>query len=249
MVAPNGARLGPADHPALPVTVEATVACAVACHAAGADGLHAHVRDADGRHVLDAGLYRELIAETARRVPDMQVQVTTEAVGRYTAAEQRALIRDLRPASVSVALREITSDADDAANRRLWSDMGEAGMLCQHILYAPEDVQHLAHLVRRGDLPADGLAVLYVLGRYTEGQQSAPSDLDPFLACAKAEGLDPDWAMCAFGRDETACLSAGLRKGGKVRVGFENNRLMASGDIARDNAERVREIRSILGGA
>ena len=46
MVAPNGARLTKADHPTLPVTIEETVAAALAARAAGADGLHAHVRDA-----------------------------------------------------------------------------------------------------------------------------------------------------------------------------------------------------------
>ena len=57
MVAPNGATKTKADHPALPVTIPEIVACAEACARAGADGIHAHVRDAEGRHVLDAGLY------------------------------------------------------------------------------------------------------------------------------------------------------------------------------------------------
>ena len=91
MVAPNGARRGKADHPALPVTIPEIVACAVDCQAAGADGIHAHVRDAEGAHVLDAGLYAELIAALAQATPGLAVQITTEAVGRYSAAAQRAL--------------------------------------------------------------------------------------------------------------------------------------------------------------
>ena len=89
MVAPNGARRTKADHPALPVSVAETVEAALACHEAGAGGLHAHVRDRQGAHVLDAGLYRELIAEMGLRAPAMAVQITTEAVGRYSPAEQR----------------------------------------------------------------------------------------------------------------------------------------------------------------
>ncbi|MEF9602808.1 3-keto-5-aminohexanoate cleavage protein, partial [Paracoccus sp. PXZ] len=92
-------------------------ACARECHAAGAGGIHAHVRDAEGRHVLDAGLYAELIAELARAVPEMAVQITTEAVGRYSPAEQRALVARLRPAAVSVALREITAEPDARLTR------------------------------------------------------------------------------------------------------------------------------------
>ncbi|MEM1003879.1 MAG: 3-keto-5-aminohexanoate cleavage protein, partial [Pseudomonadota bacterium] len=70
MVAPNGARHGRADHPAIPVSIAETVAVAHACQGAGARGLHLHVRDADGRHSLDAGHYSEALSELARAVPD-----------------------------------------------------------------------------------------------------------------------------------------------------------------------------------
>lgn len=83
MVAPNGARRGKSDHPTLPITVEETVGEAARCFDVGATVLHAHGRDADGTHCLDAALYRDLIARMRDRVPDMLVQVTTEAVGRY----------------------------------------------------------------------------------------------------------------------------------------------------------------------
>ena len=154
MVAPNGARLTTADHPALPVTIGEIVACALTCRAAGADGLHAHVRDADQRHVLDAGLYAELLAELTQQAPGFYVQVTTEAVGRFTPAEQRRLVEDLRPGAVSIALREITDQQDDAVTRRFFAMCNEASIGVQHILYDEADVAHLhglAHpLVRVG---------------------------------------------------------------------------------------------------
>lgn len=112
MVAPNGARLTKADHPQLPITIPEIVACAVACHAAGADGLHAHVRDSSGQHVLDAGLYGELLAELSHQARGLQVQITTEAVGRYRPDEQRKLVTALRPRMVSIALREIIAEPD-----------------------------------------------------------------------------------------------------------------------------------------
>ena len=250
MVAPNGATRGKADHPALPITIAETVACAVECHAAGAGGIHAHVRDAEGRHVLDAGLYAELIAELARAVPAMAVQVTTEAVGRYSAAEQRALVERLRPDSgsfpvpfsVSVALREITAEPDMALTRAFFRGCAEAGIAVQHILYSAEEVDRLAGLLERGVIPPEGLQVLHVLGRYTAGQVSAPADLDAPLARQAAAGLAPDWAVCAFGPAETACLVEAIRRGGKARIGFENNLLASDGSRAGSNAERVAEL-------
>lgn len=241
MVAPTGARLTRADHPAVPLTIPQIVAAARDCHAAGAGGLHAHVRDAGGRHVLDAGLYRELLAALAAEVPGLAVQITTEAVGRYTPAEQRHLVEEIRPASVSVALREITSDGEEEP-RRLFGFCREAGIALQHILYDAMEVEALGALVARGIVPREGLQVLHVLGRYTPGQVSRPDDLAAPLARQKGSGLHPDWAVCAFGPHETDCLVAAHALGGKVRVGFENNLLNADGSLARDNAERVREV-------
>ncbi len=242
MLAPNGARLTTADHPALPVTIPQVVQAALDAQAAGADGLHAHVRDADQRHVLDAGLYAELLAELAVKAPGLYVQVTTEAVGRYTPAEQRALVETLRPAAVSIALREIMADRETDLNRRFFAGCAEAGCHVQHILYDVDDIRRLGDLVASGVIPRDRLAALIVLGRYAEGQRSSPADLhEPALAL---RDLLPgvDWAVCAFGPAETDCLVEARRLGGKARIGFENNRLNRDGRPAHDNAGRVAEL-------
>ena len=81
MVAPNGARRTKQDHPAIPVTLEETFATAQKCYAAGAESIHFHLRDADQQHLLDAGLYKEGLAELHRLLPEMHLQITTEAVG------------------------------------------------------------------------------------------------------------------------------------------------------------------------
>lgn len=246
MVAPNGARRGKADHPELPVTIPQIVATARACHAAGAGAVHAHVRDAEGRHVLDAGLYRELIAEMARTVPEMPVQITTEAAGRYTPAEQRALLTEVEPEGVSIALTEMLADGDRTAARRSYHTLTEAGVAIQHILYHPRDVLALADEIAAGTIPAPrdgpGTGVLFVLGHYGADRPAEPETLAPFLQSARSAGLTPDWAVCAFGRHETACLHRAMLMGGKVRVGFENNLHMSDGTLAPDNAARVREI-------
>lgn len=242
MVAPNGARMTKMDHPALPVTLPEIVACAVACHMAGADGLHAHVRDSDGRHVLDAGLYAELLAELSHQTPRLQVQITTEAAGRYRPEEQRRLVTTLRPQMVSIALREITAEPDPRVTRHFFAFCVDAGVAVQHILYDEGDVKQLCALVAAGVVPQDELQVLHVLGRYTSGQMSAPADLDAPLKAQFGLGLSADWAACAFGPQESDCLCAALRQGGKVRIGFENNFAMRDGSIARDNAQRVAEM-------
>jgi uncharacterized protein (DUF849 family) len=244
MVAPNGARRGKADHPALPVTIPEIVACAVDCQAAGADGIHAHVRDAEGAHVLDAGLYAELIAALAQATPGLAVQITTEAVGRYSAAEQRALVAAVRPRMVSVALREILDEPQIGRTRAFFHDCAGAGIQVQHILYDAAEVDRLAALQADGTIPAGEVQLLHVLGRYAAGQVSAPADLDAPLARQHARSIAADWAVCAFGPAETACLVAAGRRGGKMRIGFENNLYNADGRLAASNAQRVRDLLS-----
>ncbi len=239
MLAPNGARRTRADHPALPETVAQTVAAATAAHQAGADALHAHVRDAGARHMLDAGLYRELLEEMARVVPEMPVQITTEAVGRYSPAEQRALVRELHPEGVSVALREMWPDpGPDAEAQRFYAETEEAGIALQHILYAPDQVARLASLWAEGLIPAPR-QVLFVLGRYAPPTLARPEELDGFLEAARALPGDVQWAACAFGRTEQACLLRAAELGGGMRIGFENNIERPDGSPARDNAAQV----------
>jgi len=242
MLAPNGARRTKADHPALPMTIAETVAAARAAYAEGAGALHAHVRDDAGAHSLDPGRYRDLIDEMARAVPDMPVQITTEATGRYSPAEQRAMVRAVHPEGVSVALGEMWPDpGEDRDASRFYHWAAEAGIAVQHILYSPADVTRLAQRVAAGAIPAP-LQLLYVLGRYTPPTPARPDGLADFLTAAETLPDPPDWAACAFGPTETACLLAAVVQGGKARIGFENNLTGPDGRPARGNADRVRDL-------
>jgi uncharacterized protein (DUF849 family) len=240
MVAPNGARRGKADHPALPVSLPEIVETARACHHAGADGLHLHLRDAEGRHLLDAGAYREALAELRRAVPEMAVQVTTEAAGAYAPPLQRAVALGSGADLVSVALREMAAEEAEAPG--FYAACAERGIAVQHILYDAGDFDLLTRLVPNGLRETAGLQLIFVLGRYSAGQESDARDLAPFLERLATREAPADWALCAFGRAETVCLRAAHAAGGKLRVGFENSLWHADGSVARDNAERVRAV-------
>jgi 3-keto-5-aminohexanoate cleavage enzyme len=238
-VAPNGGRRSKQDHPALPISAEELARTAAACLDAGAAMIHMHVRDRNGRHLLDAHAYRGATKAIRGAVGDrLVVQITSEAVGRYQPAEQMAAVRATRPEAVSLALRELVPDA---AHETVFADflswLKNERIAPQIILYTPEEAAFLAVMQQRGLVPFDDIPVLYVLGRYTPGQVSQPADLLAFLA--------PDrprfghWMVCAFGRQETACISAGALLGGHARVGFENNFVLPSGATAIDNAALV----------
>ena len=234
MVAPNGARRGKKDHLALPVTTPEIVETARACFAAGADALHLHVRDDNGKHSLDASRYKEALSELARAVPKMRVQITTEAAGAYDVPAQLSCLNAVQPDWASISVREIARQADLAD--RVYGACADQDTEVQHILYDTADIQLLQDWQSRGIVRDGQDSVLFVLGRCSGRQASAPSYLDPFLAAiAHARA----WMICAFGRNEHACLARAATQGGDLRIGFENSLLNADGAAYADNAASV----------
>ena len=242
MVAPTGTRRTRNDHPNLPITEQEIVAAIADAHAAGAQAAHVHVRDRNGRHVLDAERCRSLTrALRARCGEDLIVQITTEAVGRYCADEQRALIQAVHPQAASIALGELFADpAEMTRNRDFLRWMQDAGIAVQWILYSAEEITRLSALIQDGIVPR-GSPMLFVLGRYADNPDSRPDDLWPFLAIRSAHSAirNAPFSLCAFGPGETACLTAGLLHGGNARIGFENSLWHPDGTVATSNAERV----------
>ncbi|MEP2780868.1 MAG: 3-keto-5-aminohexanoate cleavage protein [Pseudoruegeria sp.] len=247
MVAPNGARRSKSDHPALPVTDAELIETAIACQTAGADGIHVHIRDAEGKHEIDAGHYRELLAQLREAVPNMYHQVTSESAERYSAAEQREMMRSLIPAHVSVAVREMVrhpSDWDEAQDFYEWAHVSNVDI--QHILYSPTEVRNFVAALDNGRIPGTTHLIQLVQGSYANGSKGQTPLADYLAEFENADGMTFDWMLCAFGTEETANLRNAATFGGKARVGFENSFWNMDGSLADDNAMRVREVNSAI---
>ena len=241
MAAPNGARRSQKDYPALPVTAGELADDAAALRDAGASVLHLHVRDEDGQHTLDAGRYRDALAAIRDRVGDgLVLQVTTEAVGRYSAVEQMDVVRELQPEAASLALRELCPEkGDEPAFAEFCQWMHEAAVWPQFILYDVGDVRRFDALRATGVIVGNAPFAMFVLGKYGDAAAGAVADLDVLL-----EATDPNaypWAVCCFGPNEHAVMRAVLDRGGHVRIGFENNVVLNDGTPAPDNAALIRE--------
>jgi uncharacterized protein (DUF849 family) len=86
--------------------------------------------------------------------------------------------------------------------------------------------------------------VLFVLGSYASATPGRVEDLDRLLAAADASRFP--WAVCCFGPNEHAVMQAALGRGGHVRIGFENNLVLADGSEAADNAALIRQFTATL---
>lgn len=236
--APNGAYKQLSDHPQVPLTADHLARTAKQCLDAGASMLHLHIRDGQGRHSLDVQGYRDALRAVRAAVGDaMVLQVTSEAAKVYEAHAQMAMVRALRPEAVSVGLREVDQPAvGEAGLADFWGWLVREKVMTQVILYDTTDLKRWQDLRARGVVPDAPWFLLFVLGRYTAGQTSNPTDVVPFVHAHT--GNEP-WAVCAFGKTEHACVTAAAALGGHVRVGFENNLYLKTGELAPDNAALV----------
>ena len=80
---------------------------------------------------------------------------------------------------------------------------------------------------------------MFCIGHYS-GKISNPDNIPLFLEKLKNLDINSDWAVCAFAKEELACLQMAIKLGGKIRVGFENSMLMPDGKIAPNNETKVK---------
>lgn len=237
MSAPNGARRQKSDHPNIPISPREMAACAEEIIAAGASILHLHVRDDQGRHSLDGDRYRASIAAIQDAVgDDIIIQATSEAVGRYCRLEQMAMVKDLRPEAVSLALRELCpTEADVAEMARFVDWMAGEHIFPQYILYDEADYQRFESYHRRGIFQDNQPFVLFVLGSY---QATSPEADIALLKQRTTESAFP-WAVCGFGINEVNSVTHAAQNKGHIRVGFENNIWRRQDELLSTNAEMI----------
>lgn len=238
-VAPNGGRRGKSDHPALPTTPAELARVAAQCVEAGAAMIHIHVRDNHGRHLLDADAYRAATAAVRREAgPGIVVQITSEALGAYSPAEQMAVVRSSRPEAVSLALREMVPTPDhESVFAAFLVELRVMDTIPQIIVYTLEELRALVDLRKRGAIAFADIPVLLALGRYSDAQTAQPQMLLPYLNCGVE--MFGHWTCCAFGPHELRTVASAALLGGHVRVGFENNLHLADGSLAPDNSALV----------
>ena len=246
MVAPNGARPMKKDHAAVPITISEIVETAKACYEAGAGAIHFHIRDDNGQHVLNAELCKKALSELEKKVPNMHLQVTTEAIGKYLPEEMRKLAYEVMPPGISIGIREMIPSRDPSNDDiELYKSLTHAGTKIQHICYEPEDLDLLSNLLSMSNISKKGVWCMFVIGHYS-GKVSKPEKISLFLDKLKEHNINADWAVCAFGKEEISCLKESIKLGGKIRVGFENSILMPDGLIAPNNETKVKAANSLF---
>lgn len=234
-VTPNGSW-GAGHHPTLPVHPEDVLADLRACLLAGADGVHLHVRDADGAETLDPGP----VADLARRVRELagelgreiEIGLTTGAWILPDLAERVARIREWEGVDCA------TVNLCDPGFEQVMEAVHEAGIGIDVGLWAPAEASLLA-----ASGFTDAAARLSI-----ELDEGPPHRLrgDPLVQLDRAEAeLDAIGARAprlvhGAGSWTWPLVRAAFLRGHDTRVGFEDSTLLPDGRPARDNTELVR---------
>ncbi len=242
MVAPNGSKKMKIDHESIPITIGEICSTAKACYNSGAEALHFHVRNNDGLHVLDSGLYKEALAELNLIVPKMHLQITTEAIGIYSPEQMRNLIYNVDAPGISIGIKEmIPSGNPTDEDIKVYKYLVEKNTKIQHICYFPEELEILSKLIEVAELPNENTWCMFAIGHYT-GRKSDPNLIPMFLDSKKKNQINGDWAICAFSIEEKECIKKAISLNGNIRVGFENSIHMFDGSIALNNESKVKEV-------
>jgi uncharacterized protein (DUF849 family) len=173
--------------------------------------------------------------------PDPVILAVAPTGARKSRADHPAL--PITPPELATTAAPDEDSEADAASFVAWVARERIGV--QWIIYAADEVRRLASLRRRGIIDQTPPFTLFVLGRYAADRTGRPADLLPFLAAVDADAGGP-WAVCAFGQREAACALTAAPLGGHIRVGFENNVLLADGAIATDNESLIEQTASAL---
>ncbi len=238
-VAPTGAETAPEAAPGLPVTLQALVAAAVDCEAAGACVVHVHVRDDDGQPSLDPGRLRAAVAALRART-GLLVQLSTGG-SVHDPEDARLAVLDAQPDSASCTLGTLNFGDDVFINRwsfvvELHRRMQERGIVAEYECFDLGQVHSLHRLLERHGPPAGGHVHVDLVCGVPGGMAGTPAAV---LAAVAALPTGATWSATGVGRSTLPVLLTALAAGGHLRVGMEDTLSFAPDRPVTANAELV----------
>ncbi|GAA1165511.1 3-keto-5-aminohexanoate cleavage protein [Ornithinimicrobium humiphilum] len=241
-VAPTGAETAKADFPQLPTTLEELVETAVRCEQVGAGLIHVHVRDPENGHVptLDPVRLRDTV-QALREATDLVVQLSTGGSVKDP-LEKRLTVLEAEPDSCSLTCGTVNFGDDVFLNPHGF--MSDLYVQAQEKEVVPEfeifELGHLAALSRLIDahgLPFGGKVHVDFV---TNVPGAMPGTVEALVAGVQMLPAEvTSWSATGIGRAHLPIAAAALAMGGHLRVGMEDNLMMARGQQVQHNAELV----------
>jgi len=245
----SGAVANKQQCPAIPYTPEEYAKEVRRARDAGATMVHIHAREPNGTPTVQAEHYRAITQAVLAETPDIIINYSTGFVG-LPMAERVAHIVELKPEIGALNMGSMNY-AKYSAKRKgfvfnfvfenhfddiifLLERMKDAGVKPECECFDVGHVESVAPLVDLGVLtpPIQFSLIHGVLG----GIQANARNLG-HMSSVVPQGST--WGVIAISRDQWAMVGASASLGGNVRVGFEDNFYLPSGEMASSNGELV----------
>jgi uncharacterized protein (DUF849 family) len=233
----NGSR-SPSEHAALPVTPAEQARTVAACRDQGADAVHVHVRDHEGRESLATGAVAALMMAVRAAAPGLPVGIST---GVWIVPDPVARVSQVRgwrerPDFASVNFDE--QGAADLVHALLALRVGvEAG---------------LASPAAAETFVASGLAPRCLRVLVEPQEETVPQALATSASIEQVlsgAGITLPRLLHGTGVTTWPLLAEAARSGCDTRIGLEDTLLLPGGEIAPDNAALVAVARRMLADA
>jgi 3-keto-5-aminohexanoate cleavage enzyme len=252
----SGAVADRAQCPGIPYTPEEYAKEVRRARDAGASMVHVHARRPDGTPTVEPAHYRAIAQAILAEAPDIVLNLSTGWVG-LPMAERVGHITELRPEIGALNMGSLNYARYSERRKAFVFDfvfenpfadivfllerMNEAGVKPECECFDVGHVESVAPLIDLDVLraPIQFSLIHGVLG----GIRATPRNL-AHMASVVPDGST--WGVIAVSREQWQLAATAAALGGNVRVGFEDNFYLPSGEMASSNGELVEAAASIV---
>jgi len=225
-VALTGAVPSRSKYPQLPITPKEIAADALACAQLGAQIVHIHMRDFDGRPSQDANLFRDTIERIRSENPGLIICATTTSRGTSSIEDRLAPLRlpdDSLPDLVSLTLGSYNTPFGVNANpteeiRMISQEAQDRGISVEAEIFELGMIANYYRLASTGKLQKPSIFNL-LLG--VDG--AMPADAQSLTQAINLLPIGAEWAGAGIGHFQHPVTLLSLVIGGNIRIGMEDD--------------------------
>jgi uncharacterized protein (DUF849 family) len=223
------------EHPALPVTAEELAASAAAAVAAGAEAVHLHARDGDGRESIRPADVAAAVSAVRQACPGVPVGVST---GLWISGGDARLRRETVAAWSGIPVSErpdfASVNVSEPGFVKLVGLLHEVGVAAEAGVWSAADAEALATV----GTPDGWVRILVEVFRVSP--EGAVAAADRILAQLEKVGVAGPRLLHGDHRACWALVAHAGRLGVSTRIGLEDTLVGPDGGPVRGNAELVR---------
>lgn len=237
-----GAEVTKEHNPNVPYTIEECVREAGLAYEAGASIIHLHVREDDGTPTQDKDRFKAVMDAIHAKYPDVIIQPSTGgAVGMSN--DERLQPTELNPEMATLDCGTLNFGGDEIFEntentiKYFGEKMIERGIKPELEVFDKSMIDMALRLHKKGYIQSP-MHFDFVMG--VNGGISGT--LRDFTFLRGSIPADATYTVAGIGRFEFPLAVAAIIDGGHVRVGFEDNTMIAKGQVAESNGQLVEKV-------